>query len=71
MRKDPMLIIRNLKRTQIFRHRALIAFQLRAAGLTHGDIAAVLQLRSKEHSRSCVAKGRKLLTEIVIATVLP
>ena len=53
------------------RFRALLAFQLRAMLLKHEDIARILNLRSKNHSRSMVAKGRRVMISGVIETVLP
>ncbi len=58
-----------LNAQQLSRYRALLAFQLRASGFQHEGIAAVMKFRSKNHSRSMVAKGRRLMTECVIDTV--
>ena len=56
---------------QVFRYRALLAFKLRATAMEHANIARVLNLPSKEASRRLVAKGRRLMIDCVIETVMP
>ena len=56
---------------QINAYRSILAFQLRAAVMSHEDIAKVLNLKSKEHSRRYVAIGRRKLVDCVIQTVAP
>ena len=56
---------------QVCRYRALLAFQLRSTTMEHTNIVRVLNLPSKEASRRLVAKGRRLMIDCVIETVMP
>jgi hypothetical protein len=65
----PYVMRDKLPSQQIGRYRALLAFQLRASGMWHNDIARVLNLSGKESARRYVAIGRRLMIDIVIPTI--
>lgn len=60
-----------MTQTQVHRYAALLCFQLRAGGMAHENIARVMRLPTKGRSRALVAKGRRLMRECIIDTVIP
>ena len=60
-----------MNRQQVRAYRSLLAFQLRATNMQHGDIAKVLNLRRWQDSKALVELGRRTITDAVIGTVAP
>jgi hypothetical protein len=60
-----------MKPADVTRFRALLAFQLRAMLLEHGDIAAILKLPTAKHAARYIQSGRRVMIDGVIQTVLP
>lgn len=61
----------NMNAQQVYAYRALLAFQLRATGMEHVHIAAVLNQPTKETSRKLVARGRRVMLDCIVGTVMP